>query len=114
MRVRVGALKAYSKLGWLEEQDVSLVKNLLVKDKVFAIREQALELISDLLDRRLLSAVEEAAEKDPDPRVRRSAMEVALRLQRSVADEKALSDVKGEVERIKSELRERLTSRKLA
>jgi hypothetical protein len=117
LRARVGALKAFSKLGWLEEADVSLLKGLLLEDKEYTIRAQVLETISELLDRRLLSAVKEVAEKDIDPRAKRRAMEVALRLSDSTSVEKALSDVKDDVERVKTEnreFRERFSSMKLA
>ena len=117
IRARVGALKALTKLGWLEEVDVSLLKDILLEDKEYTVRAQVLETISELLDRRLLSAVKEAAEKDIDPRARRRAMEVALRLSDSTSVEKALSDVKDEVERVKTEnreFRERFSSMKLA
>jgi len=117
LRARVGALKAFSKLGWLEEVDVSLLKDILLEDKEYTVRTQALETISELLDRRLLSAVREAAEKDIDPRARRRAMEVALRLSDSSSVEKALSEVKDDLERVRTEnreFRERFSSMKLA
>ncbi len=115
-RARVGALKAFSRLGWLEDEDVALLKELLLEDKEYSVRAQVLESISELLDRRMLNAVREAAGKDIDPRVRRRAMEVALRLSEASSVEKALSDVKDDVERVKvenRELRERFSSMRL-
>ena len=116
-RVRVGALKGLSKLGWLEEADVATLRELLLEDKEYTMRAQVLEVISELLDRRLLPAVREASEKDVDPRARRRAMEVALRLAEASSLEKALSDVKDEVERVRlesKEFRERFSSMKLS
>ena len=106
VRVRVGALKGFARLGWLEEADVSLLKNLLLEDKEYYVRIQILDAVSDLLDRRLLDAVREAAEKDVDPRVRRRAMDVALRLSDASSVERALSEVKEDVERVSAESRE--------
>jgi aminopeptidase N len=116
-RVRVGALKGLSRLGWLEEVDVATLKEILLEDKEYTIRAQVLEVVSELLDRRLLAAVREASEKDPDPRARRRAMEVAIRLADSSSVERALSEVKDDVERVKmesKEFRERFSSMKLA
>ncbi len=115
-RARVGALKAFSRLGWLEEEDVALLKALLLEDKEYAVRSQILETVSELLDKRLLAAVREVAEKDVDPRAKRRAMEVALRLEDATSVEKALGDVKGDLERMRSEnreFRERFSSMKL-
>jgi aminopeptidase N len=116
-RARVGALKAYTKLGWLEAEDAGVLRDLLLEDKEYAVRSQVLETVSELLDRRLLAAVKEAAEKDVDPRARRRAMEVALRLSEASPVEKALSEVKDDLERVKAEhreLRERFSSARLA
>ncbi len=106
IRVRVGALKALSKLGWLEEQDVAVLRDLLLRDTVYTVRAQVLETISELLDKRLLAAVQEAAEKDVDPRARRRAMEVTLRLSYASSIEKAIGAVREELERVKAEHRE--------
>lgn len=117
MRVRVGALKGLTKLGWLEEEDVATFKELLLEDKEFTIRTQVLEAVSELLDKRLLAAVREASEKDVDPRARRRAMEVALRLADASSVEKALSEARDEVERLRAEgkeFRERFSSMKLS
>jgi len=105
-RARVGALKAFARLGWLEEVEVALLKDLLLEDKEYAVRTQVLETVSEILDKRLLDAVREAAEKDVDPRAKRRAMEVALRLADASSVEKALSRVKDDLERVKSESRE--------
>ena len=76
-----------------------------------------MEVASELLDRRLLAAVREASEKDVDPRARRRAMEVALRLEDATSVEKALSDVRDDLERVRTEsreFRERFSSMKLS
>jgi aminopeptidase N len=105
-RVRVGALKAYYRLGWLTEEEVALLKELLLKDKVYTVRAQVLETISELLDRRFLPAVKEAAEEDIDPRLKRRAMEVALMLSDAASVENIVSDVKDDLEKVKKENRE--------
>jgi len=116
-RARVGALKAFVKLGWLEAEDAGLLKDLLLQDKEYAVRAHVLETVSELLDRRLLASVRQAAEKDNDPRARRRAMEVALRLSEASPVETALSEVKDDLERVKAEhreFRERFSSTRLA
>ena len=117
LRARIGALKGLTKLGWLEEEDVGLLKDLLLDDKEYGVRAQVLETISELVDRRMLGPVKEAAEKDVDPRAKRRAMEVALLLSDASPLEKSISDVKGELEKVKSEhreLRDRFSSGRLA
>ncbi len=117
LRARIGALKGLEKLGWLEDEDVGILKGLLLDDKQYAVRAQVLETVSELVDRRMLAAVREAAEKDVDPRAKRPAMEVALLLSDSSSMEKALSDVKGDLEKVKTEhreLRDRFSSNRLA
>jgi len=116
-RARVGALKGLARLGWLEEQDVALLKGLLLEDKEYAVRAQILEMTSEMLDRRLLAPVKRAAEHDVDPRARRRAMEVALMLSEATGVEKALTEVKDDLERVKSEnreFRERFSGMRLA
>jgi aminopeptidase N len=116
-RVRVGALKGLSRCGWLEEEDVGTLREIIAGDKEYTIRTQALEVVSELLDRRLLPAVREAAQKDEDPRARRRAMEVALRLEDASSVERALSEVRDDLERAKGdtrELRERFSGTKLS
>ena len=96
---------------------MALLKDLLAYDKEYSVRAEVLETISDLLDRRLLASVREAAVNDVDPRIKRRAMDVALRLSDASSVEKALSEVKDDLERVKSEnrdLRERSSRMRLA
>ena len=113
LRARVGALKGLLKLGHLEEEDVATLRDILREDKEFAVRSQVLEMVSELLDARFSAAVDEAAQSDPDPRNRRRAMEVSLRLADSSSVAKALSDVRDDLAKVRSEnreLRERFSS----
>ncbi|MDA4118601.1 MAG: HEAT repeat domain-containing protein, partial [Thaumarchaeota archaeon] len=116
-RARVGALKAFTRLGWLSEEEMALLKELLLKDKEYTVRAQVLETVNDLIDRRFLPTVKDAAEKDVDPRLRRRAMEVALRLSEATSFEGMVSEVKDDVEKVKKEsreLRERFSSMRLS
>jgi aminopeptidase N len=116
-RPRVGALRGLSRLGWLEEEDVGTLKELLREDPEYTVRAQVLETASELLDKRFLGAVRESAEKDSDPRMRRRAMEVTLRLESASSVERSMGDIKEEVERVRAEgreLRERFSSLKLS
>jgi aminopeptidase N len=116
-RARVGALKAFAKLGWLSEEEMALLKELLLKDKEYKVREQVLETVNELVDRRFLQAVNEAAEKDIDPRLKRRAMEVALRLSEASSIESVVSEVRDDLVKVKREsreFRERFSSMKLS
>jgi aminopeptidase N len=118
IRARVGALKGLTKLGWLDEVDVAMLKDILLKDKQYTIRLEVLEIVSELFEKRILGAVREAIEKDPDPRIKRRALEVELRLTDAATTiEKTLGGMKEDIERVKAEnreLRERISGRKLA
>ncbi len=117
VRARVGALKGILRLGWLDEEDVATIRDILKEDREYTVRSQALEVVADLLDRRLLEAVRRSAEKDVDPRVRRRAMEVAIALSEASSTEKALSEVREGLEQARAEsreLRERFSSMKLS
>ncbi len=105
-RARVGALKGFTRLGWLSEEETTLLKDILLNDKEYTVRMQVLETVNELVDRRFLPAVKEAAEKDVDPRLRRRAMEVALRLSEAAPIERAVSEVKEDLEKVKIESRE--------
>jgi len=105
-RARIGALKGLVRMGWLGEEDVGLLKDILLEDKEYSVRTQVLDAVSELLDRRLLGAVRDAAEKDSDPRVRRRAMEVAIMLEEAATTQRALSDVKDDIEKVKAENRD--------
>ena len=116
-RARIGALKGFTRLGWLEEREVALLKEVLLKDKEFGVRLQVLETVNDLLDRRFVETVRRASEEDVDARVRRRAMEVGIRLSEAASTRSALAEIKDDVQKARAENRqlvERMSGMKLA
>ncbi|MDA4112971.1 MAG: M1 family aminopeptidase [Thaumarchaeota archaeon] len=105
LRVRVGSLKGYDKLGSLEPEDVEVLKEIALKDRDFIVRSQLIELVAELGDRRFTETLRKVAELDGDNRNRRRAAEVleALASGDPVA---AITGLRDEVEKLKDEGRE--------
>lgn len=104
-RVRIGSLKGYDKLGALEPEDLQMLKDVLLKDKDFLVRDQLLELVASLGDRRFVEALRKVSEQDTDNRNRRRALEI-LEDFAAVDSEKALAGLRDEIEKLKREGRE--------
>lgn len=104
-RVRIGSLKGYERLGSLEPEDVNLLKEVALKDGDFSIRNQLIEVVAELGDARFIGTLRRVAAEDRDNRNRRRAVEVLVEME-SGEREKALSDLRDEVERLKGEAKE--------
>ena len=105
-RVRLGALKAIKGRGAVLEEEVQLLKEMILHDKEFRMRLFALsEIVRHFGDRRFAEAVKTASETDRDPRVRRMALETFYELNASLESSAALSKLRGEVEELKEENR---------
>ena len=103
--MRIGALKGYDRLGSLEPDDLEMLKEIAVKDPDFAVRDQLLELVASLGDKRFTESLRKVAEQDSDNRNRRRAIEILEDL--AVLDPSAaVSGLKDEVEGLKREGRE--------
>ena len=105
LRVRVGSLKGYDKLGSLEPEDVEILKEIALKDRDFIVRSQLLEVVADLGDRRFIETLRKVAEQDCDNRNKRRAVEVLEELA-SGDSGTAISGLRDEVEKLKGEGRE--------
>jgi len=105
-RVRIGALKAIRGRGHILDDEVPLLKDILLRDKEFRVR---LYLVSDVIrylgDRRFLEEVKESSRMDRDPRVRRRALETYYELSASAEVSTTISKLKAEVEELKEENR---------
>ena len=103
-RVRIGALKAIKGRGYILDDEVPLLRELVLHEKEFRIRLQVVnELVRPLGDRRFMDAVLEASRTDPDLRVRRKALETLHELAASAAVSTSIANLKAEVERLKEE-----------
>jgi aminopeptidase N len=75
-RVRIGALKGIKARGRATEEEVRTIREILLRDKEFRVRQYVIStLIPALGDARFAAAAKEASEKDRDYRIRRKALE---------------------------------------
>jgi aminopeptidase N len=104
-RVRIGAVKGYMKLGSLEDEDVQLVKEIAVRDPDFFVRDQVLELVAELADKRFVGTLGKVSEADIDRRNRRRAIEVLQDILSQDASS-AVSSLREDVEKLKGKNKE--------
>ncbi len=105
LRERIGSLKGYEKLGSLEVEDLEVLKEIAVKDPDFAVRDQLLELVANLGERRFIETLKKVADEDGDNRNRRRALEILEDF--AFGDSgKDLAGLRDEVEGLKREGRE--------
>ena len=103
-RVRIGALRAIKGRGYVLDDEVPVLKDMLLKDKEFRVRQYiASTTIREVGDRRFLDATKESSQSDKDPRVRRKALETYYELAASVELSTAVNRLKSEVERLKED-----------
>jgi aminopeptidase N len=104
-RARIGSLKGLAKLGSLEAADVETLKEIALKDPDFIVRDQLLEVVSELGERRFAETLARVAELDADNRNRRRAVEI-LEDFASGEPSKAAAELRDEMEKLKTEGRE--------
>jgi aminopeptidase N len=106
LRVRIGALKAIKVRGRVLDDELSMVKETLLKDKEFRVREYVVsKLIPSLGDKRFLDTLKEASRTDRDPRVRRKALEVFHSLEEPEEASRTVARLRDEVEQLKDQLK---------
>ena len=106
LRVRIGALKAIKNRGCLLEYEFPTIKEMLLRDKEFRVREYIVaKLIPSLGDARFLDTLKEASRTDRDPRVRRKALEDFHSLSEGAEASKAVARLEHEVEQLKDQLK---------
>jgi aminopeptidase N len=103
-RVRIGALRAIKRRGFIHDDEVQALKQIALHDKEFRVRLYLVnELVRSLGDRRFLETVREASRSDRDSRVRRKSLETYYELAASVERSTAVTKLKEEVEELKEE-----------
>ncbi len=103
-RVRIGALKAITGRGHVRDEEVPMVKEILLRDKEFRVREYLIaKLIPSVGDRRFLDAVKESSKSDRDPRIKRKALAVYYELSGAAETSSAISKLREEVEKLKEQ-----------
>jgi aminopeptidase N len=105
-RVRVGALKAIKARGRIADDELPLLKDMLLEDKEYRVR---LYLVSDLLrelaDGRFVDALAKVSKADRNASVRREALEVFYELSRRADQTTAITELRAGVEALKEENR---------
>jgi len=105
-RVRIGALKAIKNRGCLLEGELPTIKEMLLRDKEFRVREYIVaHLIPSLGDSRFLDTLREASRADRDPRVKRKALEAFHSLSEVAEASKTVVRLGHEVEQLKDQLK---------
>jgi len=103
VRVRIGALKAIKGRGYITEEEVQLLRQIIRGDKEFRVRLYAInDLIRPLGDRRFIDDVHDAR-SDPDLRVRRKSLETYHELAAGAEFSATVSKLKSEVEQLKED-----------
>jgi len=80
-RARIGAMRAIINRGSVQEDELAVLKELLLGNKEFRVRQFLVdELIPKLGERRMMNELKEASQSDQDYRIRRRALEVYYEL----------------------------------
>jgi len=104
--MRIGALKAIKGRGTIADDEVSILRDILLHDREFRVRAYLVDyVIRALGDMRFIGALKEASSGDPDPRVKRSALETYHEFVAVTEHTSALSRLKEEVDDLKEENR---------
>jgi aminopeptidase N len=105
-RVRIGALKAIKGRGKIADDEVSVLRDILLHDKEFRVRVYLVDyVIRPLGDMRFLEVLKEASSEDPDHRVKRSALETYHEFLAGAEHSGTISKLRDEVEELKEENR---------
>ncbi|MCL4355652.1 MAG: HEAT repeat domain-containing protein [Nitrososphaerota archaeon] len=105
-RVRIGALKAIKERGAILDDEIQIIKEVLLHDKEYRVRQILLAtVIKELQDRRLLDALREVSRSDLRPGLRRKALERYHEIAASTGPSEELEKIRGEVEVLRQELR---------
>ena len=102
VRERIGALKAIKERGRVLDEEVPLLKEILLHDKEFRVRLYLVDvLMRSVQDLRLLGALKEASQSDPQLSVRRKALHLQHQLSSMQETNEALAKLRAEVEQLK-------------
>jgi aminopeptidase N len=105
-RMRVGALKAIKARGQVADDELPLLKDILLRDKEYRVRLYLVSgLLRELADPRFVDALAKASRSDRNAGVRREALEVFYELSRQADQATAVAQLRAEVEGLKEENR---------
>ncbi|MDA4121510.1 MAG: M1 family metallopeptidase [Thaumarchaeota archaeon] len=105
-RVRIGALRAIKGRGFVFEDEVPVLKEILLHDKEFRVRSFLVsQVVRPLGDKRFLDALRESSRSDRDPRVKRRALETYYELASANESAQAITKLKAEIEELREENR---------
>ncbi len=103
-RMRIGALKAIKARGEVLDEEVEMLKDMVIHEKEFRVRHYLVaEIVRRFGDRRFVETAKESSRTDRDPRVRRASLEAYYDLSSSAEASTALAKLKSEVEGLKEE-----------
>ncbi len=104
-RVRIGAMKAIKGRGHIDDDEVPVIKDIILHDRDVRVRIYAVNsLVRPLGDRRFVEVMA-ATRGDPDSRVRRKGLETYHELAASAEFSAAVTRLKAEVDELKDENR---------
>jgi HEAT repeats len=101
-RVRVGALKAIKERGKILDAEVPILKEILLHDKEFRVRQSLVGvLLLSLRDARFIGTLKEASKADPQLSVRRKSLYLYHQLSSAQETNQTIAGLRAEVERLK-------------
>ncbi len=104
-RVRIGAMKAIKERGHIIDEELPILKKILLTDPEFGARDYLVsKLIPAVHDRRFLDALQESSKTDRDNRIRRSALEAYHQISDDTEISATISRLKEEVEKLKEQV----------
>jgi len=110
-RVRVGALKAIKARGRIADDELPMLKDILLRDKEYRVRLYLVSgLLRELADSRFIDALAEVVKKDRNGSIRREALEVFYELSRQTEQTAAITELKAQVDELKEENRKLVRS----
>jgi len=105
-RVRVGALKAIKARGRIADDELPLLKDMLLHDKEYRVRLYLVSgLLRELADGRFVETLAKVSNTDRNASVRREALEVFYELTRQTDQMAAVTELRAQVEGLKEERR---------
>ncbi|MDG6957710.1 MAG: M1 family metallopeptidase [Nitrososphaerota archaeon] len=105
-RVRIGALKAIKERGSVAEEELAILKEILLHDKEYRVKLLLLTVVvKHTQDSRFLDAVRTASRSDIRPGIRRKALELHHELAASAETAEELERLRSEVEDLREEIK---------
>jgi len=105
-RARIGALKAIKARGRIEDDELPLIKEMVLHDREFRVRQYLLAvMIREMADPRFTDVLLEVAHRDRNNGLRRSALEAYYELKGGIGGSITFARLREEIEELKEENR---------